>query len=59
MFVCFSTHLVFLHHPLDLVGDLASVMGHSEVRLFAELVPADVGIIAELLLQTHLHCLCV
>lgn len=32
-------------------------MGHSEVRQLAELVPADVGIITELLLQTNPECL--
>lgn len=55
--VSYSTHLVFLHHPLYLVVDFASVMGHSEVWLLAELVPADVGIITELLLQTNPECL--
>lgn len=52
-------HLVFLHHPLYLVVDFASIMGHSEVWLLAELVPADVGVITELLLQTNPQCFCV
>lgn len=43
-------YLVFLHHALYDVADFASIMGHSEVWHFAELVPADVGIITELLL---------
>ena len=51
------THLVLLHHPLYLVVDFAGVMGHSEVGLLAELVPADVGVVAELLLQTNPECL--
>lgn len=54
-----STHLVFLHHPLYLVVDFASVVGHSKVRLLAELVPADVGVFPELLLQTNPQRLCV
>ncbi len=53
----FVTHLVLLHHALYLVADFASVMGHSEVRLLAEFVKADVGVIAELLLQTNPKCL--
>lgn len=43
-------HLVFLHHALDLVVDFASVMGHGEVWLLAELIPADVSVITEILL---------
>lgn len=53
------THLVFLHHPLYPVVDFASVMGHGEVWLLAELVPADVGVITELLLQTNPERLCI
>lgn len=55
----FLTHLVFLHNPLYPVVDFASIMGHSEVRLLAELVPADVAVITELLLHTNPQCLCV
>lgn len=43
-------HLVFLHHPLYLVVDFASVMGHGEVWHLAELVPADVGVLTEFFL---------
>lgn len=50
----FFFYLVFLYHALYLVVDFASVMGHSEVWHLAELVPADVDIITELLLQTNL-----
>lgn len=57
-FLC-GTHLVFLHHSLYLVVDFAGVMGHSEVWHLAELVPADVGINTELLLQTSHEGLCV
>lgn len=53
------THLVLLDHPLYLVLDFASVMSHREVRLMAELVPADVGVFTELLLQTDPECLCI
>lgn len=52
-------YLVFLYHALYLVADFTSVMGHCEVRHLAELVPADVGIITELLLQTNPQGLCV
>lgn len=54
-----SAYLVFLHHALYLVVDLASVMSHSEVRHLAELVPADVGVITELLLQTNPQHFCI
>lgn len=58
MLVPLSLHnLVLLHHPLYLVVDLASVVGHGEVRLLTELVPAYVGVLAELLLQTNPKCL--
>lgn len=50
-------NLVLLHHPLYLVVDLASVVGHGEVRLLTELVPAYVGVLAELLLQANPKCL--
>lgn len=53
------THLVLFDHPLYLVLDFASVMSHREVRLMAELVPADVGVFTELLLQTNPECLCI
>lgn len=43
-------HLVLLHHPLYLVGDFASVMGHGEMWHLAELVPADVGVLTEFFL---------
>lgn len=51
-----TTHLVLLHHSLYLVVDLASIVGHSKVWLLAELVPAYVGVLAELLLQTNPKC---
>lgn len=54
-----STHLVFLHHFLDLVADSTGVMGHGEVWLPAEPVPADVGVITELLLQANPESLCI
>lgn len=41
----YSLYLVLLHHALDLVADFACVVGHSEMGLFAEFVPAEVGII--------------
>lgn len=58
MLAPFSPHnLVLLHHPLYMVVDLASVVGHSEVGLLTELVPAYVGVLAELLLQAKPKCL--
>lgn len=58
MVVSFSpTHLVLLHHPLYLVVDLASIVGYGEVRLLTELVPAYVGVLAEILLQANPKCL--
>lgn len=56
VYVCnylYSLYLVLLHHALDLVADFACVVGHSEMGIFAEFVPAEVGIIRQLLLQTH------
>lgn len=52
------SHLVLLHHAFYLVHDFASVVGHGEVWHLPELVPADVRVAAELLLQANLECLC-
>lgn len=54
--VLLPTYLVLLHHSLDLVVDLASVVGYGEVRLLTELVPAYIGVLAEILLQTNPKC---
>lgn len=48
-----SPHLVFLHHALYLVDHFAGVMRHSEVRHLAELVPADVDVVTQLLFQAN------
>ena len=51
MYCLRQPYLVLLHHALDLVADGPGVVGDAEVRLLAELVPADAAVVAQLLLQ--------
>lgn len=47
------TYLVLLHHAFNLIADLPSIVGHDEMGLLAELVPAHSVIARQLLLQAR------